>query len=49
MLKATGLSCARSGKTILSGIDVELCGGEVVVVLGTNGAGKSTLLGTLTG
>lgn len=49
MLTVTGLSCARGGCRILSGIDFRLQVGEVLVVLGTNGAGKSTLLATLSG
>ncbi|MEH6387516.1 heme ABC transporter ATP-binding protein [Pseudomonas profundi] len=49
MLEAVDLSCARSGKTILSQVNFELRSGEVLAVLGTNGAGKSTLLGTLAG
>src|SRR5690606_15899026 len=37
------------GKSVLSGIDLELWPGEMVCLLGPNGAGKSTLLRTLGG
>ena len=33
----------------LSGIDLEVSGGEVTCVLGDNGAGKSTLIKTISG
>ena len=34
---------------ILFGIDMEVCEGEIVALLGTNGAGKSTLLNAICG
>ncbi len=34
----------RDGPAILRGVDLELIGGEAVVLMGRNGAGKSTLL-----
>jgi energy-coupling factor transport system ATP-binding protein len=34
---------------LLSGVNLELCAGEIVAVLGSNGAGKSSLLLTLAG
>ena len=34
-------------KTVASGIDATLCGGELTCLIGQNGAGKSTLLRTL--
>ena len=48
-LKARDVSCARSGRTILSGLDFEVAGGEALVLTGANGAGKTTLLRTIAG
>lgn len=39
----------RGGRTILSGIDLEVPTGSVTAVLGPSGSGKSTLLSALTG
>jgi len=39
----------RSGRTILSGIDLSVPRGQVVAVLGPSGCGKSTLFAALTG
>jgi len=49
---AIGFQAIRSRhtpKTVASGIDVSLSGGEIVCLLGPNGSGKSTLIRTLTG
>ena len=35
--------------TVLDGVDLEIAGGEVVVILGPSGSGKTTLLGLLAG
>lgn len=43
------LHCRIGEKNLLSGIDLRLEPGELLVVLGRNGAGKSTLLKHLTG
>ncbi len=44
MLSARDLQLRRNGGALLSGVDLQLRGGEVLGVLGANGAGKSTLL-----
>ena len=49
VLTAERLSVGRDGRPLITGIELELRRGEVVVVLGPNGVGKSTLLATLAG
>jgi iron complex transport system ATP-binding protein len=47
--RGRGTPGAAGSGPLASGIDVEVGGGDFVVVLGPNGAGKSTLLRTLVG
>ncbi len=37
------------GVHALKGIDLEVCEGEIVTLIGSNGAGKSTTLKTISG
>jgi branched-chain amino acid transport system ATP-binding protein len=49
LLEVAGLAAGYGKKTVVSGIDLALSPGEIVVVLGHNGAGKTTLLRTIFG
>jgi iron complex transport system ATP-binding protein len=47
MLRAEHLSLGYPGRTLLEGLTLEFCAGQVWAVLGRNGSGKSTLLHAL--
>ncbi|MDR7564001.1 MAG: ABC transporter ATP-binding protein [Armatimonadota bacterium] len=49
VVKTEGLCVAYGDVTVLWGIGLHVCSGEVVVLLGPNGAGKTTLLRALCG
>ena len=49
MLKATGLTCERGGRTLFEGLSFELGGGELLRIAGENGTGKTSLLRILCG
>lgn len=43
------LTCAIDGRTIVSGIDLDVPRGSMVAIVGRNGSGKSTLIRSLVG
>ena len=49
MLEVRGLTAAYGKHQALSGVDLDVKPGEIVVMLGANGAGKSTLLKSIAG
>lgn len=48
-LVVEALGVDRGGRRVIEGIDLEIAGGEAVLVTGPNGVGKSTLLRALAG
>lgn len=49
VLEVTGMSAGHGSVTVVRDIDLTLCAGTVLAVLGPNGSGKTTLLDTLAG
>src|SRR5688572_23818855 len=49
LIGARGLKIVRSGRTILTDIDLDIKAAEIVTLIGPNGAGKTTLVRTLLG
>jgi branched-chain amino acid transport system ATP-binding protein len=49
LLQVTGLNAWYGESHILHGVDLQVCKGEVVTLLGRNGAGKTTTLKSVMG
>lgn len=49
LVSARGLEFARHGRTILSGVDLDVRRNEIVTLIGPNGAGKTTLVKLILG
>ena len=49
VLKTNGLQIGYHGNALFPAIDVTLCEGDAVALIGANGSGKTTLFKTLTG
>ena len=49
MIEARNISVSYGGRPALSGVDLDVRSGRIVVIIGPNGAGKTTALRVLNG
>ena len=49
LLRLKELGCARGGRPLFGGLNLQLCAGQLLRVQGPNGAGKTSLLRMLSG
>jgi branched-chain amino acid transport system ATP-binding protein len=49
LLEIQGLAAGYLGERVIDDIDIEVAGGEAVVIVGSNGAGKTTLFRAIAG
>ncbi len=49
LASAQALAVACDGRSVLSGVDMEIAAGEIVTIIGPNGSGKTTLVKALLG
>ncbi len=49
LLECRSITAGYSSSPVLDAIDLEICEGEIVTLVGANGAGKSTLVKTISG
>ena len=47
ILSSKGLSVGYGKKVVVTGLEFEVCKGEILTIIGPNGAGKSTILKTI--
>ena len=49
VVRVRGLDVRLGGRTVLSGVDMDVAAGEIVTIVGPNGSGKTTLLRAIVG
>ena len=49
LLDVKGLTIGHKNRTLYSGVNLQICEGECIMLCGANGSGKTTLLKSLAG